>query len=88
MRGLLSHLIFFLLSLFVIFKWCLVKGVLVGQACFVSILALFTSRLYYINYRVNLGDNENDTVVRGLWRKSCGLFTWQFGNFWLYLIWL
>ena len=37
-------------------------------------------------YRVNVGDGEKDTIVRGFWRRICGLFTEQIRKRWLYLI--
>ena len=37
-------------------------------------------------YGVNVGDGEKDTIMRGFWRKICGLSAEQIGKIWLYLI--
>ena len=39
-----------------------------------------------ILYGVNVGDGEKDTIVRGFWRRICGLFAEQIRKRWLYLI--
>ena len=37
-------------------------------------------------YGVNVGDGEKDMIVRGFWRRICGLFAEQIRKRWLYLI--
>ena len=44
--------------------------------------------MFTLTYGVNVGDGEKDTIVRGFWRKNCGLSVEQIGKSWLYLIWL
>ena len=40
--------------------------------------------MVYPEYGVNVGDGEKDMVVRGFWRKICGLFAEQIGKTWLH----
>lgn len=36
-----------------------------------------------VQYVVNVGDGEKDTIVHGFWRKNCGLSAEQVRKNWL-----
>ena len=51
--------------------------ILVSLLCTQYVFRTLTVSQTTLPYGVNVGDGEKDTIVRGFWRRICGLFAEQ-----------